>query len=93
MTLSALLGSVDDFDYVDRSSAAAFVSRTLGVNRRSLFRLEIGPARDAAVQQNISQGLFVEKGGGFRPNRGIREGSYFRTVASLELNPEGQFVK
>ena len=93
-TLSALLGSVDDFDYLDRSSATAFVSRALGVNRRSLFRLEIGPARDDAVQQNISRGLFVESGGGFRPNRGIREGSYFRTVASLELNPEvsGLFV-
>jgi hypothetical protein len=93
-TLSALLGSVDDFDYLDRSSATAFVTRTLGINRRSLFRLEIGPGRDKAVKQNISRGLFVETGGGFRPNRGIREGSYFRTVASLELNPEvsGLFV-
>ncbi len=93
-TLSALLGSVDDFDYLDRTSASAFVSRALGDNRRSLVRLEIGPARDNAVKQNISRGLYVEKGGGFRPNRGIREGSYFRTVGSLELNPEvsGLFV-
>ena len=93
-TLSALLGSVDDFDYLDRASATAFVSRALGDNRRSLVRLEIGPARDNAVKQNISRGLYVEKGGGFRPNRGIREGSYFRTVGSLELNPEvsGLFV-
>jgi hypothetical protein len=46
------------------------------------------------VQQNISQGLFVANGQGFRPNRGIREGSYFSTVASLEVNPEvsGLFV-
>ena len=36
----------------------------------------------------------MAKNGGFRPNRGIREGSYFKTVASLELNPavSGLFV-
>ncbi|HMI55364.1 MAG TPA: hypothetical protein VK494_04190, partial [Gemmatimonadaceae bacterium] len=93
-TLSALFGSRDDFDYLNRSSAAAFVSRTLGARQRSLFRLEFGPARDDSVQQNISRGLFVAEGSGFRPNRGIREGSYFRTAADLDLNPEisGLFV-
>jgi hypothetical protein len=93
-TLSALFGSNDDFDYLDRRSATAFVSRALGVNERSLFRFEIGPARDGAVRQNISRGLFVATNGGFRPNRGIREGSYLRTAGSLELNPEvtGLFV-
>lgn len=93
-TLSALLGSTDDFDYLDRRSAAAFVSRTIGLKQRSLVRLEIGPASDNAARQNISRGLYVAKGGGFRPNRGIREGNYFRTVAALELNPDvsGLFV-
>jgi len=87
-TLSALLGSRDDFDYLDRSSATAFVSRSLGDKQRSLIRLEVGPARDAAVEQHISQGLYVAQGGGFRPNRGIREGNYFKSVAALEINPE-----
>ena len=93
-TLSALLGSSDDFDYLDRGSATAFVSRTLGARQRSLVRLEFGPGRDRAVQQNISRGVFVGAGEGFRPNRGIREGNYFRTVSALELNPEisGLFV-
>jgi len=93
-TLSALLGSNDDFDYLDRRSATLSLSRTLGVNRRSLFLIEAGPAADHAVQQNIARGLFVGSDGGFRPNRGIREGNYFRTAASLELNPEvsGLFV-
>jgi hypothetical protein len=93
-TLSALLGSNDDFDYLDRRSATLSVTRTLGANRRSLFLVEAGPARDAAVTQNISRGLFVARNGGFRPNRGIREGSYLRTAASLELDPEvsGLFV-
>jgi hypothetical protein len=93
-TLSALFGSNDDFDYLDRQSVTLSLSRALGVNRRSLFRIESGPARDAAVRQNIARGLFVATNGGFRPNRGIREGSYYRTTASLELNPEvsGLFV-
>lgn len=93
-TLSALLGSTDDFDYLDRGSATAFVSRTLGARQRSLVRLEVGPGRDRAVERNISRGLFVGPGEGFRPNRGIREGNFFRTVTDLELNPEisGLFV-
>ncbi len=93
-TLSALLGSTDNFDYLDRQSATAFVSRTLGTKQQSLIRLEFGPGRDRAVQQNVSQGIFVGPGEGFRPNRGIRAGSYFRSVAALDLNPEisGMFV-
>jgi hypothetical protein len=93
-SLTALLGSRDDFDYLDRTSATLYGSRALGTKRRSLARIEIGPARDKAVTQNISKGLFVANGQGFRPNRGIREGSYLGTVASLEVNPEvsGLFV-
>lgn len=93
-TLSALFGSTDDFDYLDRRAATASVSRMIGTPARSLLRLEIGPAQDRAVQQNIARGLFVAQGEGFRPNRGIREGNYFRTLAALELNPEisGLFV-
>lgn len=93
-TMAALLGSTDDYDYLDRRSATLFVSRTLGLKRRSVIRLEVGPGSDGAVEQNISRGLFVADGEGFRPNRGIREGSYVRTTAALELNPDvsGLFV-
>lgn len=93
-TMSALLGSTDDYDYLDRRSATVFVSQTLGVKQRSVMRLEVGPGSDGAVQQNISRGLFVADGKGFRPNRGIREGNYVRTVAAIELNPDvsGLFV-
>ena len=92
-TLSALLGSTDDFDYVDRWSATASLSRSLDAQRRSFLRFEAGPGRDRAVEQHASRGLYVE-GRGFRPNRGIREGDYFRTAASIELNPQvsGMFV-
>ncbi len=93
-TLSALLGSSDDFDYLDRRSATAYVSRTFGPQRRSVMRLEVGGAADDSVTPSISRGLFVGEGSGFRINRGIREGSYVRTLAALEVNPQvsGLFV-
>ncbi len=93
-TLSALLGSTDDFDYLDRWSVSTYVRKSLGVKQRSLISLQIGPGWDRAVEQHVSRGLYVAQGEGFRPNRGIREGNYFRTVATLELNPEvsGMFV-
>ncbi|MEO8193773.1 MAG: hypothetical protein ABI681_07970 [Gemmatimonadales bacterium] len=93
-TLSALLGSADDYDYLDRRSANASVMRTFGAQRRSLMRLEIGPGSDHAVRQHVSKGLYVAKGQGFRPNRGIRPGDYFRTAAAIEVNPQvsGLFV-
>ncbi|MBA3889106.1 MAG: hypothetical protein H0X64_01105, partial [Gemmatimonadaceae bacterium] len=83
----------DHFDYLDRWSATASVTRMLGSGGRSFLRIEAGPAQDRAVEQNISRGLFVE-GEGFRPNRGIHEGSYFSSGAVLELNPQvtGLFV-
>jgi hypothetical protein len=92
-TVSALFGSQDDFDYLDRRSATASVTRTLGAKRQSLVRLEIGPASDHEVKRNVSRGLYVDRNG-FRPNRGIRPGRYVRTVAEIELNPEvsGIFV-
>ncbi|HEX2721761.1 MAG TPA: hypothetical protein VHM24_02505 [Gemmatimonadaceae bacterium] len=94
VTLAALLGSTDDFDYLDRKSATLFISRALGVQRKSLVRIEIGAGSDAAVRQHVSQGLYVAKGQGFRPNRGIDEGRYVRTIADLEVNPQvsGLFV-
>jgi hypothetical protein len=93
-TLSALLGSIDDFDYLDRRTATLHFARTYGPQRRSVFRVEAGVGADRAVQQNVSKGLYVGEGGGFRPNRGIREGDYVRTAASIEINPQvsGQFV-
>ena len=93
-TLTALFGSQDDFDYLDRRSATAYASRSFGAQRQSSMRIEIGPGSDHAVEQNISKGLYIAKNAGFRPNRGIRPGDYFRTTASIEIDPQvsGLFV-
>jgi len=58
------------------------------------MRIEIGPGADHAVEQNVSKGFYVAKNAGFRPNRGIREGNYVRSTASLEIDPQvsGLFV-
>lgn len=93
-TLTALFGSQDDYDYLDRRTATAFVSRAFGAQRQSNMRFEIGPGADHAVEQNVSKGFYVAKNAGFRPNRGIREGNYFRSTASVEIDPQvsGLFV-
>ena len=92
-TLSALLGSRDDYDYVDRRIATGSLTRALGSLGRSYLRFEAGPASDRAVVPHAARGLYVD-GEGFRPNRGIDEGTYFRTAAMVELNPQvsGMFV-
>jgi hypothetical protein len=86
-TWSAILGSADDFDYLDRWSAAAYIARTLGIERRVIARLEVGPVRDDSVVVHVSRGLFAGDSG-FRDIRGIHEGRYVRTVATLEWNPQ-----
>jgi hypothetical protein len=93
-TLSALLGSIDDFDYVDRRLATVYFSRAYGPQRKSVMRVEAGVGQDKAVQRNISKGIYEAEGEGFRPVRGIREGDYVRTAASIEINPQvsGLFV-
>jgi hypothetical protein len=93
-TLPALFGSTDDYDYLDRRSATVSVARALGAQRRSVVRIEIGPGSDRQVEKNISKGLYVAKGAGFRENRGIEPGNYFRSVASIDVNPQvsGLFV-
>jgi hypothetical protein len=92
-TLSALIGSADDFDYLDRRSATLYALRNLAVGGRTTVRVEAGPGSDREVVRNVSRGITVE-GEGFRENRGIAAGRYFRTVASLETNPAvtGLFV-
>ena len=85
-TWLAILGSADEFDYLDRWSATLHVTRLLGLERRSSFRIEAGPARDRAVVPHVSRGLFISDSG-FRPVRGIDEGSYLASAATLEWNP------
>lgn len=85
-SIAAIFG-YDDYDYVDRRMAAVGWWRRLGKGRAATLRVESGPASDRMVQRRLSHGLF---GGdaGFRENRGVREGRYWRNWASLEWHPD-----
>jgi hypothetical protein len=85
-TFGALFGA-DNYDYVDRQLAAAGVWRQLGKGRGAVFRLETGPARDGMAQRALTRGLFPSDSN-FRENRGVREGSYWRSWAALDWHPD-----
>jgi hypothetical protein len=84
-TLGALF-TVDDYDYVDRRLAAVGVHRRLGKSLGTI-RLETGPARDAHVVPHLARGLF-RGDSGFRENRGVDGGTWWRSWASFELHPD-----
>jgi hypothetical protein len=93
-TLGALIGTVDDFDYVDRWQATFSAGRILGKNRGGLLSVEIGPGYDAAVTRNVKHGIFYQDSL-FRLNRTAATGAYMRESVSLELHPNvsGDFLE
>jgi hypothetical protein len=91
--VNALLTSLDDFDYVDRRSAFASVTHTLGKVDVGLLTLQAGVGDDRSEHARLSQGLI--RGSGFRPNRGVAAGSYAIGMADVEIHPgiRGNFVQ
>ncbi len=83
-SLGALI-SHDNWDYVDRWAGGVSATRMLAADRGSIFRAEIGWARDQAVSRNMDNALL---GGLLRPNRGILEGNYLRTRLLFDWNPD-----
>lgn len=85
-TTAALLGR-DPYDYVDRVSLTAQYLRFLG--RRSIgnLRVETGPAFDRDPGRGLERSP-LGYGRAYRPNRPVREGSYYRNVAILEWRPD-----
>lgn len=88
-TLGALLG-VDAYDYVDRTGAAAYVTRRVSAEgaRPLVARLEAGYFRDDGMRRVVTRGLTAPADTGFRENRGVDAGRYARVVAQLELDPD-----
>jgi hypothetical protein len=81
--LSALVGR-DAWDYVGRIEGGPAVTRFLS-DHGSLLKLEFARVKDDSVQRHLTKGLL---GGGFRPNRNITAGTYWRGKATLDWNPE-----
>jgi hypothetical protein len=89
---SALLASIDDNDYLDRSTVLLSWTRTLGSLSGGLLTLQGGAGRDRSEMSRLTRGLFGTDH--FRPNRGIDEGDYAIGSLDLELHPNvtGDFV-
>lgn len=91
---AALLGSVDNFDYVDRRSAMVSLTRVIRAVDVGLATFQFGVAEDRAERARLTRGPFGGKTS-FRVNRGATEGRYLLGIADLELNPNvtGDFVR
>ena len=92
--IGALLGSVDNYDYVDRRGALLSITRVLGGVDVGLATVQFGVRSDHDEQARLSKGLFAGKTR-FLPNRGAADGRYALGSADLELHPNvtGDFVQ
>ena len=81
---SPILWSADDYDYVDRRVGRVSVGKPITPSGTHV-RVEVGAVRDAATVQERRKGIFF---GPFRPNRVVDPGSYLRTIALVEWNPD-----
>ncbi len=82
--LAALIGK-DPWDYVDHRSAGIVATRAIRDVSGSVLHFEGARVSDRAVERHLTKSLF---GGRFRENRNITEGSYWRTRAVLDWNPD-----
>lgn len=91
---AALLGSIDNYDYVDRRRALISFTQIVRAIDVGLAAVQLGVASDRAEQTRLSQGLFSGPSG-FRPNRGVATGNYAIGTVDLEFHPNitGDFVQ
>ena len=82
--LSALVGR-DSWDYVDHRSAGFVATRAIRDVSGSVLHFEGARVSDRGVERHLSKPLF---GGRFRENRNLIDGSYWRTRAVLDWNPD-----
>ncbi len=86
------LFSRDNWDYVDRYMLNLRLVQRFGVGRGSRFQVEAGWTQDDSLVRVLDTDPWV---GYLRFNRGIYTGSYFRTLATLDIHPDisAQFVR
>ena len=91
--LAGIVGSVDDFDYVDRKLAVGTLTHVFGSVDRALLTLQLGAGEDRVERARLSSGWIG--GGTFLANRGALPGTYGIAVADAEYHPglSGDFVQ
>ena len=94
-TIPALLATRDDYDYVDRRTALAFVRVPIGNSDKpvAVVSLTAGPASDRAEIRRLTKGIFGQRYG-FIQNRNVQPGRYRFASAQIDLHPEvsGEFI-
>lgn len=92
--LAAFLGSIDDYDYVDRRRVSISLTRILGAVDVGLATVQLGVGDDREERSRLTQGLFSGPSR-FRMNRGATNGSYALGTADVEFHPNvtGDFVQ
>jgi len=94
-TVPALLGSADNYDYVDRRLALASARALVGNPNTPVAVVDftIGVGSDAHEYRRVSRGLFGAPNS-FLPNRNLTDGSYRITSLQLDMRPDvsGEFV-
>jgi hypothetical protein len=94
-TIEALF-TQDEYDYVDRRSVTASVTRTWGAARAVVVRLDAGPGNDKPDSSRIRKPPifpnFFMPDSLFRPNRGVTPGSYERVGLTIDFHPDVDLV-
>jgi hypothetical protein len=90
-TIEALF-TQDEYDYVDRRSVTASVTRTWGPNRDVVIRLDAGPGNDKAEVARLRKppifpNVFMPDSL-FRPNRGVEPGTYGKIGLTVDIHPD-----
>ena len=90
----ALIGSVDDNDYVDRRVAAFSLSHIFGSVENALATATVDVGSDHSERAHLAHGPFPGAAA-FLPNRGSLDGSYAEARGEIELHPSvtGDYVR
>ena len=84
---AALLGGVDNHDYVDRRVATIGIAHTIRSTETAILAVDVGIGEDRSEVARLQHGL-IGAGSAFRFNRGVTEGRYARSMVTLEIHPD-----
>ncbi len=84
--IGGFFGTLDPYDYVDRRSATAQVVRKTGDRYGSEWRLDVGAVNDRGMSARWITPIW--RGETPRLNRGVREGSYARSIVTYDWRPD-----
>ena len=90
----ALIGSLDDNDYIDRRLAALSLTHIFGMVEKGLATVTVDVGSDQSERAHLAHGP-LPGAAAFLPNRGSLDGSYTEVRGEIELHPSvtGDYVQ